>query len=133
MEKENNCCFSNILKVIDVLQRNAEKFDNQDESCSRPFLGNLIFGDVYNTRPVTFYAKDGSLYTLPVVVDEIETTSSIFRVEKVNDCCVTVRILIPNPNPTDLRPYVITNQTATINLDCVCALQCLPDVVVDNV
>ena len=133
MEREKDCCFSNILKVIDVLQRNAEKFDYADEGCTRPFLGNLIFGDVYNTRPVTFYAKDGSLYTLPFTFNGTTGTSSVFRVEKVEDCCVQVRILIPNPEPTELRPYIITTQTATINLDCICALQCLADVIVDNV
>lgn len=133
MERENNCCFSNILKVIDVLQRNAERCDSIDEGCTKPFLGNFIIGDIYNTRPVTFYTKDGSLYELPVTINGETTISSVFRVEKVEDCCVTVRILIPNPDATETRPYIITSQTATINLDCVCALQCLPDVIVDNV
>lgn len=133
METEKNCCFSNILKVIDVLQRNAERFDNIDEGCARPFLGNLITLDVYNTRPVTFYTKDGSLYELPYTLNGTTGTSSVFRVEKIEGCCVTVRILIPNPEPTETRPYIITNQSVTINLDCVCALQCLPDVIVDNV
>lgn len=133
MERERNCCFSNILKVIDVLQRNAEKCDSFDEGCTKPFLGNFIIGDVFNTRPITFYTSDGNLYELPVTVNGETLNSSVFRVEKVNDCCVTVRILVPNPEPTDIRPYVITNQTATINLDCICALQCLTDVIVDNV
>ena len=133
MEEVRECCFANILKVIDVLQRNADCCEKCDEGCSRPFLGNFLVGDVYNTRVVTFYARDGSLYTLPYTLDGVTSTSSVFRVEKVNDCCVTVQILAPNPTPTDARPYIATNQFATINLECVCVLQCLSDVIVDNV
>ena len=64
MMEKNDCCFKNILKVIDVLQRNATVCESLDEGCSRPFLGNFLAGDIYNTRPVTFYSKDGSIYTI---------------------------------------------------------------------
>jgi len=93
METRNECCFANILKVIDVLQRNAEKCEMVEEN----------------------------------------NTSSVFRVEKVNDCCVTVRILAPNPVVDEARRYISTNQFAKINLECVCVLQCLPDTIVENI
>lgn len=133
MEKNNDCCFKDILKVIDVLQRNVEKCEEMDETCARPFLGNFVFGDVFNTRPVTFYAKDGSLYEIPFTMDGMEGVSSVFRVEKVNDCCVTVEVLAESKCPTRERPFVRTGQFATINLECVCVLKCLDDVIVDNV
>ncbi len=133
MEKNKDCCFANILKVIDVLQRNADRCESIDETCTRPFLGTFLSSAVYNTRPVTFYTKTGSIYSLPYTFNGVSGTSSVFRIEKVKDCCVTVLILAPNPSATDSRPYISTNQFATINLDCVCVLQCLADVIVDNV
>ncbi len=130
---EKDCCFNNILRVIDVLQRNANLCESLDETCSRPFLGNFTVSDVYNTRPVTFYSKDGSLYSVPYTLNGTTGESSIFRVEKVCDCCVTLLVLAPNPDTTTTRTYVSTNQYVTINLECVCVLQCLPDTIVDNV
>lgn len=134
MSNESNCCFQNILKVIDVLQRNASRCDDFDNSCSRGFLGNFVAFDVYNTRPVTFYNRDGSLLEVSYTLNGVTSTSSVFRVEKVEDCCCRVLILAPNPDTTDAtRPYISTGRSATINLDCICVLQCLPDVIVDNV
>jgi len=129
--ENRDCCFKNILRVIDVLQRNANICETIEESCSKPFLGNFSVGDVYNTRPVTFYSKCGRLYEVPYTINGITYESSTFRVEKVKDCCVTLQILAPNADTS--RPYIATNQYVTINLECVCVLQCLPDVIVDNV
>lgn len=132
--ENRDCCFKNILKVIDCLQRNADICESLDESCSRPFLGAFQVGDIYNTRPVTFYSKNGTLYSASYTLNGITNTSSVFRVEKVKDCCVTLQILAPNTDTTNLaRPYIGTNQYITINLECVCVLQCLPDVIVDNI
>lgn len=133
--ENRDCCFKNILKVIDVLQRNAEKCESSDETCSRPFLGNFVTGSVFNTRPVTFYSKDGSIYSIPFTKNGVTKTSSIFRVEKVKDCCVTLLILEKKKDEEmdTIRPFVSTGQHVTINLECVCVLQCLPDVIVDNI
>lgn len=131
--ENKECCLANILKVIDVLQRNADICESLDEGCTKPFLGTFTLGDIYNTRPVTFYSKDGTLYTVSYTLNGTTETSSVFRVEKVKDCCVTLQILAPNPTPTTNRPYVATNQFITINLECICVLQCLEDVIVDNV
>lgn len=132
--KDHDCCFNNILRVIDVLQRNADICEELDEGCTRPFLGIYTLGDVYNTRPVTFFTKTGDLYTLPFTFNGTTGESSVFRVEKVKDCCVTVQILTTNPDTTaTTRPYITTGNFATINLDCVCVLQCLEDIIVDNV
>lgn len=134
MSNDDACCFKNILKVIDVLQRNAEKCDSIDNSCSRKFLGNFTLADVFNTRPVTFYNKNGSLLEINYSLNDTVSTSSVFRVTKVEDCCCRVLILASNPDTTDpLRPYISTGREATINLECICALKCLPDVIVDNI
>ena len=132
--ENHDCCFKDILKVIDVLQRNTDICEELDEGCTRPFLGSFTLGDIYNTRPVTFFTKTGDIYSLPYTFNGTTGESTTFRVEKVKSCCVTVQILIPNPDTTSTtRPYIATGNFATINLDCICVLQCLEDVIVDNV
>lgn len=56
------------------------------------------------------------------------TCSNVFRVEKIDGCCATFRVLAPNPDTADVaNPYVATNSFFTMNLNCVCALRCLND------
>lgn len=133
---ENNCCFSKTLKLIDILQRSSEQEECFDNTCSRPFLGVNIPSLCFNTRPITFYGCNNNLitvnYTTVIDGETVTGESSIFRVESVEDGCLIVSILIPNPDSNDtLRPYITTRNTATINLGCVCALKCLPDTIVD--
>lgn len=133
---DNKCCFTKTLKLIDILQRSSEQEDCFDSTCSRPFLGVNIPSLCFNTRPITFYGCNNNLitinYTTVINGETITGESSIFRVEKIEDGCLTVSILIPNPDTTDtIRPYITTRNTATINLGCVCVLKCLPDTIVD--
>lgn len=133
---ENNCCFTKTLKLIDILQRSSENNECFDNSCSRPFLGVNVPSLCFNTRPVTFYGCNNNLITVnysTVINGETLTgTSSTFRVENVDDGCVVLSILIPNPDTTDtIRPFINTRDTITINLGCVCALKCLGDTIVD--
>ena len=132
--ENHDCCFKDILKVIDVLQRNTDICEELDEGCTRPFLGSFTLGDIYNTRPVTFFTKTGGLYSLPYTFNGTTGESSVFRVDKVKDCCVTVQILIPKPDTTiPTSPYIATDSFLTINLNCVGVLRCLTDVVVQNI
>ena len=136
MESNNYCCFGNILKLIEKLQKNSICQELTDNSCSKPFLGNSTNVECYNTRPITFYGCDNNLitvdYTTVINGETITGTSSIFRVERTNNCCVLVSILIPNPDETAVnRPYISIGQTITINLNCVCAIKCLGDTIVD--
>lgn len=128
----NNCsCFINILKVIDVLQRNSNNNCCIKVGCDRSFLGNLTNGFCYNTRPVTFYNCSGEIFT--VTLNDGETTSSVFRVSEIDDNCVKLLILIPSENPTTTTPYQSSDEYVTLNLNCVCLLQCLADVIVENI
>ncbi len=127
-----NCCFIPILKVIDVLQRNAEKIDNLDAGCDRPFLGNCGNVACFNTRPIQFYTCNNTLFDITYLDNGVSRTSNVFRIEKIEGCCVTCRILQTDPSSTDPnRPYLNTDQFVTINLRCVGAIQCLPDVIID--
>ena len=134
---ENNCCIGNILEVINILQNKAEKIDDIPNTCDRPFLGfcNAANQCVYNTRPVSLYTSNNTEITMPYTLENngetITGTSSVFRIEKISNCCSTFRVLAPNPDTTSLNPYVTTDSFFNINLCCVCALRCLPDTFID--
>ena len=133
MNTKENCCFSKLLKVIDILQKNSCGELCSDESCTRPFLGGSPTIICYNTRPVTFYTCNGNIFTASYQVGGETRTSSVFRVERVDGCCVKCRILETNPDTSDpTRSYLATNQFITINLDCICVISCLADIIIDS-
>lgn len=110
----NNNCILNLLKVIDLLQRNSVNSCNNEEGCIRPFLGPSNTVSCYNTRPISLYTKDGSLFTF--------SGSSVFRVERVDDDCVVLQVLSGvNPN------YTATGEVVTVSPRCFCAIRCFPD------
>ena len=51
-EKKDTCCLGKLLKVIDILQRNASGNDCFDESCTRPYLGSSPNIICFNTVDV---------------------------------------------------------------------------------
>ena len=133
MNNNECCCLGKLLKVIDVLQKNANGSDCFDESCTRPYLGSSPNIICFNTRPVTFYTRNGSLFTTSYSIDGSSYTSSTFRVENVDKCCVKCRILRKNPDSSDVnRAFIATNEFITINLDCICAISCLDDIIINN-
>lgn len=133
-EEQQGNCLQNLLELIVKLQNCREECDFENNGCDKPFLGptpNIIF---FNTRPIRlFRCLDGEAWTFPYIINGTTATSDIFRVETIDDNCVTLRILAPNPDTTDITsPYIATNSFVTLNLDCVGAISCLPDVFVPN-
>ena len=133
-ERNNSCCnncIAEILKVIILLQQSASQCDNCLETCDRGFLGQQFTGICYNTRPIVLCLKgsNGTPLSVPISKDPTETeTSNIFRVEKLDECCATCRVLVYNAETTS---YTATNSFFTINLDCVCCIRCLDDTFVE--
>ena len=123
-----NRCIKNLLKLICLLQDNSENSNCLEEGCSKSFLGPNINCICYNTRVITIYNKNGSLFTTTYIdEDNVTQTSSLFRVERVlEDTCV-LRILSEIDGD-----YVSTNNFITVNLGCICAIKCLDDVVIEN-
>ena len=106
-ENQNNnsecACLSEIIRLILKLQNKKEQLQNF-EGCDKPFLGPCPSVSCFNTRPVSFYTCcSGTLWTLPYMINSNNTTgtSSVFRVEDINDCCCTCRILAPNPDRSE--------------------------------
>ena len=135
--KKNNCenCIADILKVILILQQKACGNDSCLQTCDRGFLGQgtTLFS---NTRPIVLYTcgMGGTPLAMPVSRDPAVTdTSTVFRLEKLDDCCATCRVLAPNTDTTSTSPYVATNSFFTIDLNCVCMLRCLDDTFVETV
>ena len=101
---KNNCnCISDILKVIYLLQKNADQEEDCILSCDKPSLGQFSCL-YYNTRPVMLYtcmSNGATPWSAPTSrVAEPTTTSSVFRVEKIDNCCCTFRVLIANEDGT---------------------------------
>ena len=110
----SNNCILNLLKVIDLLQRNSISSKALEEGCNRPFLGPNMNLSCYNTRPISLYKKDGSLFSM--------NGFSVFRVEKVEDDCVILQAL------TGTSPsFVATGEFVTISPSCFCVIRCFPD------
>ena len=141
--ENNDCkCISEILTVICILQQNANCNDGCClDTCDRGFLGSNITCNNLNTRPIMLYTccGNGIPWSMPTTkTDEAcgtpgVTCSSVFRVEKIDGCCATFRVLANNPDTTTnaTMPYVSTNSFFTMNLNCVCSLRCLNDTYVD--
>ena len=131
---KNNCnCISDILKVIYLLQKNADQEEDCILSSDKPSLGQFSCL-YYNTRPVMLYtcSCNGTAWSMPVSKDEGETTTSnVFRVEKVDGNCATFRVLVPNTDEDADCPYLATNSFFTMDLDCCCALRCLNDTYIE--
>lgn len=139
-------CISEILKVIEILQKNASPESSLD-SCDRPMLGGGSNCLICNTRPVMLYTCSGNgvPFSMPTFKDATctcsnlsldstcESCSNVFRVEKVEGNCCTFRVLTNNPDQTccNKEPYIATNCLFTMNLNCCCAIRCLSDCYVD--
>ena len=132
MCKDNCNCISDILKVICLLQKNADRLDDYIESCDKPSLGQFP-SLLYNTRPVILYTCNSNGVTpwsAPTTrVADPEATSSVFRVEKIDNCCCTFRVLIANEDGT----YTSTESFFTMNLECICSIRCLGDTLIENI
>ena len=127
-------CIADILKVILLLQDRACGNDRCLQTCDRAFLGSGT-KLVSNTRPIVLYTCSNTEAPLampfsrdPAVTD----TSTVFRIEKLDGCCATCRVLAPNPDTTAVNPYVSTNSFFTIDTNCLCILRCLDDTFVET-
>ena len=132
----NKNSIAEILNVILILQQNACP-ENCLDSCDRPVLGGGSNCLICNTRPIELFTcgSNGVPFSMPTTKDPVEgsTTSTVFRVEKVDNNCCTFRVLAPNPDTTSLNPYIGTNSYFTMDLGCLCAIRCLSDTYIECV
>lgn len=126
---ERDCgCLSDILRKILLLQR--QDYDNESHTgCDKPYLGPTCVSVCYNTRPIMLYnCCTGNPWEFTYTVNGTTGTSNVFRIESIDDCCCTCRVLYPG---TETNSFIATSEFFTINLDCVGAIRCLPDTFVE--
>ena len=134
-DETNNNRIGDLLKRIALLQK-QDCDNNIPSGCDKPFLGPIRTFECYNTRPITLYSCcDNTLWTMPYTLNGTDGTSSVFRIENLDDNCATFRVLAPNPDTAEagLFPYVATNDFFTINLRCIGVINCLEDTFVSGV
>ncbi len=132
---ECSCSFIKTLELILTLQQKGEDCDCPT-GCTKPFLGPTPSGICLNTRPITLYnCSNNELWSLPYTLNGTTGTSTVFRIENLDDNCATFRVLAPNPDTNEATsfPYISTNDFFTINLNCVGALRCLTDTFVSGI
>lgn len=127
-ERENCGCIHNILKRILLLQR--QDFDNENfAGCDKPFLGPVCNSVCYNTRPIQLYnCCTGDAWCFPFTFNGVNNKSNVFRIEVLEDCCCTCRILFLDP---ETKCFENTNEFFTLDLNCVGAIKCLADTFVE--
>lgn len=125
----NNCstCIQDLIKRIYLLQQQNCDVKNPG-GCNKPFLGPIPTNVCYNTRPIRLYNCNATPWSFTYTVDGVEATSDILRIESVDDDCCTCRILYLDATTSE---YIATTEFVTINLNCCCAVRCLPDVYVN--
>lgn len=130
---DDKSCLTSILETILCLQ-NSKDDSCEVLGCDKPYLGPTPSLVCYNTRPINLYnCTTGCRWSFPYTLGSVNGTSSIFRLENLEGNCCTCRVLAPNPDTSSSEPYVLTSTFFTINLDCVSAIKCLPDVLVSGV
>ena len=128
---DNQCssCISDILEKILVLQKQDFSCDHY-VGCDKPFLGPVSNNVCYNTRPIQLYiCANGNPWSFNYTADDGSTgVSSVLRVEALDDCCCTCRILALD---TTTGNYTSTDEFVTIDLKCCGAIRCFNDTYVD--
>lgn len=140
-------CISDILKVINILQRNANRREEELDTCDKRTLGSCCFLEC-NTRPIQLITCGGNgndPLVMPTEKGPITCHtkfSDVFRVEKVDECCCTCRVLKAKKNrdeheeenhDDECEEFEATDSFFTIDLHCCCAVKCLDDTFVECV
>ncbi len=104
-----------LLERIDQMQKEVI-INNLRNSCE-----NCMLGSLNNTKPISIYTC-GVIFS--ATIDAANTTSTtLFRVEEVNDEIVVLRLL-QNAGGT----ITCLNQTIVFNIECICSVQCFESI-----
>lgn len=123
-------CLHDILETIVKLQHHDHPKCSAT-GCDKPYLGPEKRFTCYNTRPISLYnCCTGNMWSFPYTANGNTGTSTVFRVESLDDCCCTCRILCTTVE-NGVTVYNATNDFVTINLDCVGAIKCYADTYID--
>ena len=86
----------------------------------------LSLGDEIS-QGINLYNKNGNLFSANYVdINNVSQSSSLFRVQTVNDDTVNLLIL-----REDNGTYYSTNTFITVKIGCICAIKCVIDTTVE--
>ena len=102
---KKNYCIENLLRYINLLQINSSN------KCKNSLNSSIS----YNTRVISLYKKDGSLF--------IFNNSYLFRIMDMDDNKITLLLLN--------NDYSSTNQYVTVDISCIYCVRCLEDIFVN--
>ena len=128
---KNTCgCIGEILDKILLLQRN-NCGDECFVGCDKPFLGPSLPITTYNTRPIQLFNRyTGEPWAFNYTAGGVTGSSNILRVECLDECCCTCRILADGAAD---GTYTNTGNFVTIDLNSVGAIRCFADTFVDGI
>ena len=110
-----------IIRLIYNMQENITRNEPILNNCTKPFL--VPPETINNTRPIMLYLCNNTPLEIQYDNNGTEATSDTFRIEGIDNNCVTVRLL----NNT-AGTITSTNEMATINMECIAAIRCLSDI-----
>lgn len=129
-------CIVGILKVILEIQRKSHPEPCELQTCDRHSLGDRSINLILNTRPIHLFlcCHNGTEpLEMPTTNDAIKPStkfSNVFRIEKIDECCATFRVLEEINGPK--TEFEATDSFFTLDLKCVCAIKCLQDTYVEG-
>ena len=122
MDNCNNYIVEVVNKIL-LLQR--QDFDGDLVGCDRQFLGPSTTAVSYNTRPIQLFNRyTASPWTFSYTTGTTSGTTDIFRIEDIDQCSVTLRLLIYD---AEGDTYTSTNQFVILDLSTVGAIRCFAD------
>lgn len=126
-------CLAEIFETILMLQQQDNTCDIEN-GCTKPFLGPINNIICFNTRPITIYSCcENTLWTMPYTLNGVSSTSSVFRIENLDDECATFRVLAVTDPTAVPAVYTSTNDFFTIKLSCIGSIKCLSDTNISGV
>ena len=128
-DNNNTNCLAKTFELILMLQQKSDDCPING-GCEKPFLGPTISSINFNTRPFNLYSCcNNVLWEMPYTLNGTSGTSNVFRIENIDDDCITCRVLAPGEE----NGYLATNDFFTIKLSCIGALKCLSDTLVSGI
>ncbi|MDQ0230639.1 CotY/CotZ family spore coat protein [Metabacillus malikii] len=123
-----NKCICHVLENILAQQLEVR------EKCFTSCYQNLLQQTTYlgDTIPFLLYTQKGELFQSPGSVGKNCFTTSFYRIERISDCCATLRLLLPlkknghlAEDICEVDELVKTRCGIEVDLSCFCAIQCL--------
>ncbi|MCM3088173.1 CotY/CotZ family spore coat protein [Bhargavaea ginsengi] len=128
-------CLCDVVRAIKDIQDAGADECMGCNSCFTTPLGGLVNPTTtpIDTRVIVLYSKDGCPFSLSAYpCNPTGPKSCYFRIEEiVGKCCVTLRLLKKEKDPTTPERFEATSRCITVDIRCFCAIECVADAFLD--